>query len=102
MIRAGKLSKRYGDKRVLEDLDFRVERGEFLLVTGPNGAGKTTLLHLAVGLTTPTAGVVYQPAVRNRVSWSPRVSFPAPVVRLESNHRGKGGRNEVHAVDPPW
>src|SRR5205814_5824773 len=52
----GKLSKRYGDKRVLEDLDFRVERGEFLLVTGPNGAGKTTLLRLVAGLAAPTGG----------------------------------------------
>ena len=56
MIRASKLSKRYGDKRVLDGLDFKVERGGFLLVTGPNGAGKTTLLRLVAGLAAPTGG----------------------------------------------
>ena len=56
MIRARELSKRYGEKRVLDRVDFRVERGGFLLVTGPNGSGKTTLLRLVAGLATPTSG----------------------------------------------
>ena len=43
VIHARKLSKRFGDKRVLEKLDLEVPRGGFLLVTGPNGSGKTTL-----------------------------------------------------------
>src|SRR5207244_5185204 len=56
MIRARGLSKRYGAKRVLEELDLALPRGGFLLVTGPNGSGKTTLLRLCAGLATPTAG----------------------------------------------
>jgi heme exporter protein A len=56
MIRAKGLSKRYGDKRVLQGVDFELARGGFLLVTGPNGSGKTTLLRLVAGLATPTAG----------------------------------------------
>jgi heme exporter protein A len=56
MIHARKLSKRYGDKRVLERLDFDLEPGGFLLVTGPNGSGKTTLLRLCAGLAVPTGG----------------------------------------------
>jgi ABC-type multidrug transport system ATPase subunit len=58
LISASGLGKRYGDKRVLEGLDFEVERGGFMLVTGPNGSGKTTLLRLCAGLSTPTAGVL--------------------------------------------
>ena len=58
MIRASELSKRFGDKRVLDGLDFKVERGGFLLVTGPNGAGKTTLLRLVAGLAAPTGGEI--------------------------------------------
>ena len=46
VIHARKLSKRFGDKRVLERLDLEVPRGGFVLVTGPNGSGKTTLLRL--------------------------------------------------------
>ena len=56
MIRAKKLSKRFGDKRVLERLDLEVARGGFVLVTGPNGSGKTTLLRLCAGLAAPTDG----------------------------------------------
>ena len=56
MIRARKLSKRFGDKRVLERLDLEVPRGGFVLVTGPNGSGKTTLLRLCAGLYAPTRG----------------------------------------------
>jgi heme exporter protein A len=56
MIRAREIEKRFGDKRVLRDLDFDVPEGAFLLVTGPNGAGKTTLLRLLAGLAAPSAG----------------------------------------------
>jgi heme exporter protein A len=56
VIRARKLQKRFGDKRVLAGLDLEVAQGDFLLVTGPNGAGKTTLLRLIAGLAAPTAG----------------------------------------------
>ena len=56
MIRARQLSKRFGDKRVLEALDLEVPRGGFVLVTGPNGSGKTTLLRLCEGLFAPTGG----------------------------------------------
>jgi heme exporter protein A len=56
VIRARKLSKRFGDKRVLAGLDLDVAAGDFLVVTGPNGAGKTTLLRLLAGLAAPTSG----------------------------------------------
>jgi heme exporter protein A len=56
LVRAWGLAKRYGDKRVLDGLDFELEPGGFLLVTGPNGSGKTTLLRLCAGLAVPTAG----------------------------------------------
>ncbi len=42
----------------LRDVDLRVDRGEFLIVTGRSGSGKTTLLNLAAGLTPPSAGRV--------------------------------------------
>jgi heme exporter protein A len=56
VIRARKLSKRFGDKRVLEGLDLDVPRGGFVLVTGPNGSGKTTLLRVCAGLAALTSG----------------------------------------------
>jgi heme exporter protein A len=56
VIRAQGLSKRFGDKRVLDGLDLVVPRAGFVLVTGPNGSGKTTLLRLCAGLAAPTDG----------------------------------------------
>ena len=56
MIRARGLSRRFGEKRVLDKLDLDLEDGGFLVVTGANGSGKTTLLRLCAGLLAPTEG----------------------------------------------
>ena len=58
MIQARGLGKRFGDKRVLRDVDLDVPDGGFVVVTGPNGSGKTTLLRLCAGLAAPTAGTL--------------------------------------------
>jgi heme exporter protein A len=70
LIKARGLGKRYGDKRVLDGLDFELDRGGFLLVTGPNGSGKTTLLRLCVGLAVPTAGVLELAAPRETIGFA--------------------------------
>jgi len=50
MIRTEKLSKSYGNKTALIDLDLRVEPGEILGFLGPNGAGKSTTVKILTGL----------------------------------------------------
>ena len=50
------LSKRYGDKTVVDKLDMRVRRGEIFGFLGPNGSGKTTSIRMLCGLLTPDAG----------------------------------------------
>ena len=44
--------------RVLDDVSFDIEAGQFTAVVGPSGCGKSTLLHMAAGLLFPTAGSV--------------------------------------------
>lgn len=44
------------DRVILSDVNFTVDRGDFLAITGPNGGGKTTLLRLILGLLQPGHG----------------------------------------------
>lgn len=50
------LSKRYGDRQVVKDLSFSIERGSIFGFLGPNGSGKSTTIKMLCGLVRPTAG----------------------------------------------
>ena len=69
MIRARKLGKSFGEKRVLRGIDFDLGRGGFAVVTGPNGCGKTTLLRICAGLAAPTEGTIELDAPRAAVGY---------------------------------
>ena len=50
------VTKRYGNATVLENVDFRLHRGEKVAIVGLNGAGKSTLMKLLAGVEQPTEG----------------------------------------------
>jgi ABC-2 type transport system ATP-binding protein len=56
VIEVQHLTKRYGRFTAVEDVSFRVERGEILGFLGPNGAGKTTTMRILTGYMPPTEG----------------------------------------------
>ncbi|MGZ3512108.1 MAG: ATP-binding cassette domain-containing protein, partial [Candidatus Binataceae bacterium] len=58
LLRARGVALGYGGRTVLRNLDFTIERGDFLGVMGPNGSGKTTLLRAMLGLIKPLAGTL--------------------------------------------
>lgn len=58
IIQIDALSKAYGFVPVLKQLDFSVERGQFVGLLGANGSGKSTLLKMIAGLVKPTHGII--------------------------------------------
>jgi ABC-2 type transport system ATP-binding protein len=57
MIEVENLTKYYGPRAAIRDLNFEVAKGEILGFLGPNGAGKTTTMRILTGYIPPTSGV---------------------------------------------
>ena len=70
MIEVQHLTKRYGRVTAVDDVSFRVERGEILGFLGPNGAGKTTTMRILTG---------YMPATEGRASVAGLDIFDKPI-----------------------
>ena len=80
MIEVQHLTKRYGPFTAVDDVSFKVEKGEILGFLGPNGAGKTTTMRVLTGYMPPTEGkafvagydVIEQPiAAKRRTGYLP-------------------------------
>lgn len=53
------LVKIYGDRSVVNDISFYMDKGEVVCLLGPNGAGKTTTFYMVVGLVRPYSGQIF-------------------------------------------
>ena len=62
-VKLENVSKIYGSKEVkiiaVDEISFRIKKGEFVVVVGPSGAGKTTVLNILGGMDTLSGGSVY-------------------------------------------
>ena len=58
MIKITNLSKSYGDKKVLEDLNCTIKTGSIYGLIGANGAGKSTLLRIIMGIFQKNSGSI--------------------------------------------
>jgi ATPase subunit of ABC transporter with duplicated ATPase domains len=58
VVEADHLSKAFGDRLLIDDLEFKLPPGGIVGVIGPNGAGKTTLFRMIVGQEKPDAGTM--------------------------------------------
>lgn len=58
MIEVCNLTKRYGDHIAVNNLNFRVEKGQIYGFLGPNGAGKSTTMNMITGYLAPTEGTI--------------------------------------------
>src|SRR5581483_8737265 len=56
LVQTEHLTKRYGERTAVDDLNLTLNEGEIFGLLGPNGAGKTTTILMLLGLTEPSAG----------------------------------------------
>lgn len=59
MIKYEHISKKYGDRLILDDVSFTIKAGEIFVLVGPSGSGKTTLLKMFDRLIEPTSGQIF-------------------------------------------
>lgn len=115
-VRFEQLSRRFGDKRVLERIELSIPAGQFVAIVGKSGCGKSTLLRLVAGLDQPTGGRLAfegphdREAIRimfqeprllpwARVAANVAVGLPAGVAPAEGDRRAKNLLAEVGLAD---
>jgi urea transport system ATP-binding protein len=96
MLTVERLSVCYGESRILNDVDLRIEPGQVVCLLGRNGVGKTTLLKSIMGLLTPQTGrvrfdmrdVTYMPTYRRAragIGYVPQGRGIFPYLTVEEN-----------------
>jgi iron complex transport system ATP-binding protein len=85
MIEVNAISFRYHEDWVLQEVSFRVEKGEFVGVIGPNGSGKTTLLKILYRLLAPQNGEILFELVPMKKMDRANIAKRIAVVALETH-----------------
>ncbi|MGD6980202.1 MULTISPECIES: ABC transporter ATP-binding protein [Citricoccus] len=80
------VTKRYGDKAVVDDIDLVIEPGEFMTLLGPSGSGKTTTLNMIAGFADVTEGLLH--------------IYGKPVAKLPAHKRDIGMVFQNYALFP--
>ena len=106
------VSKRYGSRTALSEVNLAVPAGSSVGLLGPNGAGKTTALRLLLGFTRPSGGGVLlhghdpmDPAAREGIGYLPeRLILPGRMsvrrfLRLHGSLAGLAGANRGQEID---
>jgi ABC-type multidrug transport system ATPase subunit len=98
VLRMHDLSKQYGQRLAVDNLNLEVHRGEIFGFLGPNGAGKTTTIRMALGLIAPTSGnveILGQDVITQRARVLPRVGA---LVETPALYLYMSGRDNLRAV----
>src|SRR3989454_10354359 len=98
VLRTRNLSKLYGKRLAVDNLNLEVKRGEIFGFLGPNGAGKTTTIRMALGLIAPSAGnveILGHDIATHQAHILPRVGA---LVETPALYLYMSGRNNLRAV----
>lgn len=87
VLKLNHISKRFGDKEVLKDIDFTVNSGEIIGYIGSNGAGKSTTIKIILGLMDDYGGDVYVfgENVRGTYDYKKRIGYVPEVSDMYDN-----------------
>ncbi len=75
IVKCKNLSKSFGEKRVLENIELNIQRGKIIGLLGKNGMGKSTLIKLIVGLLTPNSGEITVDGKKIGVESKKKISY---------------------------
>ncbi|PJJ62184.1 ATP-binding cassette domain-containing protein [Compostimonas suwonensis] len=87
-IELDQVTKRYGDRTVLREVDLALAPGTSFVIEGANGSGKSTLLRLIAGVAQPTSGRLR--GIPRRVGYLPERFTPPPLMRADAYLRHIG------------
>jgi ABC-2 type transport system ATP-binding protein len=97
MITVGGLTKKYGERTVVDDVSFTLEPGTVTGFLGPNGAGKSTTMRMVTGLVPASAGTAL-------VAGTPYTELPNPgavmgtLLDAAAVHPGRTGRTHLRLL----
>ena len=98
VITADHITKRFGDRTIIKDFDFRVQRGDRIGIVGANGAGKSTLLKLLTGEIRPDEGTVTLAPTLDGIVIDQQRSLLAPEKKVRDILADGGDWIEVRGV----
>ena len=104
VVETSGLTKRFGDRVAVDDVDLRVPRGSAFGYLGPNGAGKTTLIRMLLGLTDATAGTMRllgRPVPAERAAALARVGAIVEEPRFHGHLTGRENLTVIAAAREP-
>jgi len=98
VIVAENVSKSFGDRTIIRNFDFRVQRGDRIGIVGANGAGKSTLLKLLTGEITPDSGSITLAPTLDGIVIDQQRSLMSPEKRVRDILADGGDWVEVRGV----
>ena len=104
VVETSGLTKRFGDRVAVDDVDLRVPRGSAFGYLGPNGAGKTTLIRMLLGLTGATSGTMQllgRPVPGERAAALARVGAIVEEPRFHGHLTGRENLTVIAAAREP-
>ena len=89
-VLAEKVTKKYGKKEVLKEVNLKISKGEFYALMGPNGSGKTTLASILASVKLPTSGKIQifgkKPEDAKKITgYVPQENFSSPLLTGKEN-----------------